>query len=124
MLLYASGGRLASVFSNERGINPIQEKESVSRNVYEERVRRVGLNIPDMWKGDSRPKFVELFMPLLEGSVFSIKNNMTDSSAKILEVYRAGNPRRIMGMTGLKSMNMRVFFNPDLHAELQKKINY
>ncbi len=90
---------------------------------YFEKENELGLNIPDEWKDDVRPKFIALFSPLLKGTEYRFETNRTDSTSKILEVYREGNPKRIMGISGKRGMILWVFFNPDLYQELRKRID-
>ncbi len=91
--------------------------------LFSSKVSQLELNVPYTCETDIRNKLISLFNPLLENTDYYFKINTTDSSGKILEVYREGNPKRIMGISGKRNMIIGVFFNPDLYAELRKKID-
>ena len=59
----------------------------------------------------------------MEGSEYYFKHNVTDSSSHILELYRNGERKRIMGFAGKRDMTINVFFNPDFYNFLRKSVD-
>ncbi len=93
------------------------------KSLFQTQLNKSGLDIPANWGGDPRNKFEILFAPLIKNTAFSFKHNMTDHSAKILEVYRGQETRRIMGIRGKRDMIITVFFNPDLYKVIEEKVD-
>lgn len=81
--------------------------------LFDRQVKLFGLDVPDTWKGDPRTKMISLFSPIIENTEFSFKINTTDTSGKILELYRERTKRRVMGIAGKRDMQVGVFFNAD-----------
>lgn len=99
-------------------------KKSVSATIsFKYQIEKEELNIPNNWKGDPRTKFINVFKPLVANSEFTFKLNTTDSSSKILELYKNGENKRIMGMSGKQDMSLNVFFNPDFYKAINAYID-
>ncbi len=78
---------------------------------FKELYDKAGLNDPNSWKEDPREKFETVLGPLLAGTEYHLKQNTTDSSKPILELWRDGDSGRVMGFWGRKGMLINVFFN-------------
>jgi len=99
-------------------------KQGINKSIsFNSQVEKCGLNIPDNWIGDPRKRFSDLVAPLLNGTEYWLKNNTTDSSGHILEVYNGLGIKRIMGISGKRDMSVNVFFNPDLYKIISAKVD-
>lgn len=113
----------ANVEINSLGAsNRIRGEKKKDRISYEKQLRKAGLNDSDNWKSDPREKFEVMFAPLIEGSEYYFKRNSTDSTSKILELYRNNAPKRIMGFTAKQNMTINVFFNSDFCDYIMKSV--
>ena len=89
---------------------------------YEKQFIESGLNNAENWKGDPRGRLETMLAPLIEGSEYYFKQNKTDSSSKILELYRNGKGKRLMGVVGKRDMTINAFFDKDFYNDILKSV--
>lgn len=113
----AECGRLVK-YEAQKGSRQLDK--SISYNLQ---IKKAELEDSDNWKGDPRNRFEIMFRPLIEGSEYYFRHNTTDSSARILELYRNGESKRIMGFSGKQNMTVNVFFNLDFYNFIKESVN-
>ncbi|MBE6035007.1 MAG: hypothetical protein E7222_09985 [Clostridiales bacterium] len=92
--------------------------------LFESQVVKAELDEDSSWEGDPRKNFRTMIEPLINGSVYELKDNTTDTSSHILEFYKDGSRRRIMGIGGVKrTKKIKAFFNINLYNELRQKMD-
>ena len=92
-------------------------------NRYLFRIQRElsGLNDVENWFGDSRDRLVTFLGVLVEGTEYSFKKNTTDSSAKILELWKKGETNRRMGLVlHPRKQEIGAFFNLEFYNSLRE----
>ena len=90
---------------------------------YIDQLEKSGLNIPDNWEGDVRNRLQRLINPLIEKTAVSTRINTTDRTKKILEIWKVGHSKRVMGVGGVrKDMNLNAFFNRYFYEEVSQKV--
>lgn len=91
---------------------------------FKEQVEACGLNIPDNWVGDIRPRLERFLKPLVDGSSCWLRMNYTDTTKKTIELWRTGDSRRVMGFSGRQhKMNIHAFFNQDFYNDVRRKVS-
>lgn len=101
-----------------------KEKENYANISYEKQLKLSGMDNLNNWKGDPRERLITLFEPLISDSGFEFIVNMTDSSSKILELYRKGKKKRIMGIAAkAREEEIGVFFNAVFYEEINRVID-
>lgn len=91
-------------------------------SLYEKQLENAELNIPNNWKGDMRPRFKRMLDVLLTESEYYLVDNTTDTSGKILELYKKDAKSRIMGFSGKRDMTIPAFFNKEFYNQINKII--
>lgn len=90
---------------------------------YNEQYIKSGLNFPENWEGDIRPRLENLLQPLIEDSSCWLRMNYTDTTKKTLELWKKGDTRRIMGFSGRqRNMNIHAFFNQFFYDEVRRTV--
>ena len=82
-----------------------------------------GLDNLDNWFGDPRERLVNFLGVLVKNSAYSLRINTTDTTKKILELWRDGTPYRIMGIE-LHPLKQEVgaFFNASFYNSIRKYV--
>ena len=89
----------------------------------EEQLVNTGLNMPENWKGDLRPLWVEMFEPLIEGTNYEFSMNERDPSKYVLDLFRKNAKTRCMGFNRAKDgMGFRIFPTRRFYEEIVTKI--
>ncbi len=108
---------------DSNSISKLSNIEEISGGLYNIQLSKAGLDIKDNWKGDPRDRFIKLFAPLTDGSEYYFKRNTTDSSGKLLELYRNGESKRVMLFKGKQDMTIGVAFNGDFYNYIKQTVD-
>lgn len=87
----------------------------------EEQLEKVGLDIPNNWRGDIRKQLTVLFDTLVKGSDYSIKINESDSTKIGMNLYYKDAERRCMGFEKMDGMMFKIFPTKKFYEELMYK---
>lgn len=90
------------------------------QTTFKKQLEKSGLNDYENWKGDPRERLISFLSPLTEKSNYYLKINTTDTTKKILELWREGDSRRKMGMQlHPVAQTPKAFFEPEFYSLLK-----
>lgn len=88
----------------------------------EEQKKKLGLDIPNNWRGDIKGQLLMLFEPVVKGTDYSIRINEGDTKKVGLNLFYKDEERRCMGFEKLKDMNIKVFPVKKFYEEIKYKV--
>lgn len=88
----------------------------------EEQLKKVGLDVPDNWRGDIKNQLLVLFEPVVRGTDYSIRINEGDTTKVGLNLFYKDNSKRSMGFEKMKDMNFKVFPVTKFYDEIKYKV--
>ncbi len=94
------------------------EKPSVD---YNDLANIHGINDPENWRGDARNMFIQMLAPLVEGTEYTVKKNDKDHSSYIVDLWKEGFNKRVLGFFGLcRTQEIQVFINQKFWNEIKQ----
>ncbi len=90
---------------------------------YDLQLKEAELDVQDNWKEDPRDRFIRLFKPLTDDSEYYFKHNTTDSSGKLLELYKNGEDRRVLLFKGKQDMTIGAAFNGEFYQFIKQTVD-
>ena len=80
------------------------------------------LDMPQNWVGDNRDKLLSLLEPIIRGTDFSIRKNLTDTTKNGLNLFYKNEPRRCMGFGKIKNMGILIYPTTSFYEEILNKV--